>query len=157
MVEIVVMGPQDGERGDGDQQPSLRLEQPPGLCQSGRGIRQVLEHVEHQNQPKAATRVEAGVERAEMDAGAIRAVRRDQALVRLDAPHLSKPGQLAEEQAVATPDVQDVAPTARRAETLDLAHQHFLAGTPPPMPIVEVAISGGVLWIQRPLSAATAS
>jgi hypothetical protein len=115
----------------------------------------MLEHIEHEHETEAPAGLERGIEGAEMDTGPVAAVRSDEALVRLDSPHLTEAGQPVEEEAVTAADVQDAAPSPGRSMALNLPEEHRLPSAKPPMPLVEVTVDGRVLRNQRCVSTAS--
>src|SRR3989441_5446022 len=109
----------------------------------------MLQHVEHQDEAVAPPRSEVPVERDDVDAVPVGAVRGDQRGVGLYALDRAELGEPLEEQPIPTPPAEDGRPAARRAEAPQHVQDQPLAGPPPPVPPVQVAVSGRVLRLHE--------
>src|SRR3989442_16033960 len=105
----------------------------------------MLKHVEHQDEAVAPPRSEVPVERDDVDAVPVAALRRDQRGVGLYALDRAELGEPLEEEPIPTPHVEDSRPAARRAQAPQHVQDQPPAGPPPPVPLVQLPVSGRIL------------
>src|SRR5688572_25478058 len=110
-------------------------------------IGQVLQHVKHHDQREPALWLKTLVERPDVNVVPPRASGRDKRLVRLDAADLAVSRKSVEKQPVAATDVQDRLSSRTQLQSGQLAQYEPLAGPPPPMALVELAVLGGVIGL----------
>src|SRR5207247_4577140 len=89
------------------------------------------------------------VERDDVDAVAVGTVRGDQRGVGLHAPPRAALGEPFEEQAGPAPHVENGRPARRGAEASQHIEDQPLAGPPPPVPPVQVAVSDRLLRLHE--------
>jgi len=82
-----------------DQQRPSRFQQAGGATERGAGVRQVLDHIQHRDQPILFPRLEGLVEWLDPNPGCPPAVRIDERGLRLHAFNVSELGEAIEEQA----------------------------------------------------------
>lgn len=146
VVDIIVRGPQGIESRDCDQDASLGTQQAASVFESSCGIRQMLQHVQHQDQIKSPCRLKIGIKRLAVDSLAVRTVRGQRCLVGFNTEYPAKSGEAGEQQPVTTADVKDVCcAVLREAQSPNLSQNGSLPRPPPPVLPIQIPILLSVL------------
>lgn len=114
------------------------------------GIIEMLDQVEHQNKAVASLGLKSRIENAVMDLSGAGRAKLPPCRVGLDPLGFAEFSQLAEKQSVAAPDVQDGAIATLGTASADQVEEELLAGPPPPMTLVELAVDLYVLSVHLP-------
>src|SRR5262249_9565273 len=89
-VHLIVLGPEHGERWNGDHDATLRCEELERTADRRDVIGQVLQNVEHEDEPDTATRRERRIEGADVNVPLALAGVGHQAIVDLDTARVSE-------------------------------------------------------------------
>src|SRR5262245_7436102 len=110
----------------------------------------MLQHVEHQDQRIPTGGLKARIERSDVYVVTPRSVLGDQARVTFDALERGTESlQLPEKQTVTASNVENGIPSHSRTEPFENANEQSLARSPPPMVMVQVAVTLRVLRIHE--------
>jgi hypothetical protein len=105
----------------------------------------MLKHVQHKDQRKILLKAQSLFKPSDMDPTTMRVAFIEQGPLRLDSFNISESQKLIEEQSVSTADIEDSFPSVWRLVLAKSLQDEMLTGPPPPMPLVEFAISCSVV------------
>ncbi len=149
VVQVVVRGPERLERGDRRDEGPAGLEAPHQFVQRGGRIVEVLEHVEGDDQPVAMRLARIDGQQVGADARAPGARGVEERRLGFDAVGLAVLGEGGEEEAVAAPEVEDVARRAGGEAAVERVDQVGLARAPPPVSVVELRVARAVAGVHQ--------
>ena len=107
MIDIIMRRPQRVEGGDSHQQASARAQQSAGMLERNFGFRKMFKHVQHQDQIKCLTGLEACIELLQKDSWTVWAVRSDCVFVRFHTEDFAEAAKTIKQQPIAAAHIKN--------------------------------------------------